>query len=110
MKSHIKVYVTPEEKEELRAKAETCNVSISSFLKSAAFAERQITTEDQNLAMELTRAAGVMGKYVGVLVMQLRKHEYINDRTIEELGRELTYARQSRINLMRAARKAIGKY
>lgn len=110
MRSHIKVYVTQEEKEVLRERADICNVSVSGYLRAAAFAERQITKEDHNLALELTRASGVMGKYAGILLMQLRKHEYINERTIEELRNELGYAIQARVNLMNAARKIIGKY
>lgn len=109
-KSHIKVYVTPEDKEVLKERANICNVSISTYLRTAAFAERQITMEDHKLALEFTKAAGVMGKYVGILVMQLRKHEYINDRTIDELRKELGYAVQARINLMNGAKKIIGKY
>lgn len=110
MRSHIKVYVTPEEKEVLKERAAICNVSVSRYLKSTAFAERQISKEDYKLAMEFTKAAGVMGKYVGVLMMQLRKHEYVNDRTVEELRNEMGYAIQARINLMNGVKKIIGKY
>ena len=105
-KTAIKVYCSPEEKKTLILLAEEYNISLSQLLLKSVTGVKLISKHDVEMIKEISAAAGIVGKYTGMLKIHLNRYE-LKDYTQKEIMREFKLACQAREKLLQLAQKML---
>lgn len=65
--SHIKVFVTPEERAKIEGKAQAANLSLSAYLRALALNHKMRSRLDLKAVADLAKASGVLESYMKTL-------------------------------------------
>jgi hypothetical protein len=79
----IKVHCLPDEKAKIEARAKSCSMSVSHFLRARGMGFRPKSILDADAVMELVKVNADQGRLGGLLKMWLT-----NDERIAAMGRE----------------------
>jgi hypothetical protein len=97
----VKVWVTPQEKETIAAKAAAHSLSASAYLRQLGLALAVQSTVDQRTVLELVAINADLGRLGGLIKMWLT-----NDRSFESLsGQALQRKLEGVLNQVRALQK-----
>lgn len=102
----IKVYCSVERKEQLLKLAKQYNISLSKFMLSAVTGVKLINEADYKTIKEITAAAGIVGKYTGMLKIHLNRYE-LKDYTQKQIMREFKLACEARKKLLELSQKML---
>lgn len=81
----LRVWVAPEEKDQIQTNAESCSLSCSAYLRQLGLGYIPASKLDATAMRELAKVNGDMGRLSGLLKMMLTNKE----RHTPELGRRL---------------------
>lgn len=102
----IKVYCSVERKEQLLKLAKQYNISLSKLMLSAVTGVKLISEADYKTIKEITAAAGIVGKYTGMLKIHLNRYE-LKDYTQKQIMREFKLACEARKKLLELSQKML---
>lgn len=102
----IRVYCSAERKEQLLKLAKQYNISLSKFMLSAVTGVKLISEADYKTIKEITAAAGIVGKYTGMLKIHLNRYE-LKDYTQKQIMREFKLACEARKKLLELSQKML---
>lgn len=102
----IKVYCSVERKEQLLKLANQYNISLSKLMLSAVTGVKLINEADYKTIKEITAAAGIVGKYTGMLKIHLNRYE-LKDYTQKQIMREFKLACEARKKLLELSQKML---
>lgn len=102
----IKVYCSVERKEQLLKLAKQYNISLSKLVLSAVTGVKLISEADYKTIKEITAAAGIVGKYTGMLKIHLNRYE-LKDYTQKQIMREFKLACEARKKLLELSQKML---
>lgn len=102
----IKVYCSVERKEQLLKLAKQYNISLSKLMLSACTGVKLISEADYKTIKEITAAAGIVGKYTGMLKIHLNRYE-LKDYTQKQIMREFKLACEARKKLLELSQKML---
>ena len=102
----IKVYCSVERKEQLLNLAKQYNISLSKLMLSAVTGVKLISEADYKTIKEITAAAGIVGKYTGMLKIHLNRYE-LKDYTQKQIMREFKLACEARKKLLELSQKML---
>lgn len=102
----IKVYCSVERKEQLLKLAKQFNISLSKLMLSAVTGVKLISEADYKTIKEITAAAGIVGKYTGMLKIHLNRYE-LKDYTQKQIMREFKLACEARKKLLELSQKML---
>lgn len=102
----IKVYRSVERKEQLLKLAKQYNISLSKLMLSAVTGVKLISEADYKTIKEITAAAGIVGKYTGMLKIHLNRYE-LKDYTQKQIMREFKLACEARKKLLELSQKML---
>lgn len=102
----IKVYCSVERKEQLLKFAKQYNISLSKLMLSAVTGVKLISEADYKTIKEITAAAGIVGKYTGMLKIHLNRYE-LKDYTQKQIMREFKLACEARKKLLELSQKML---
>lgn len=78
----IKVYVLPDERTEIEARAQQARMSNSTYLRQLGQGYEPASTVDHEAVLELIRAKGELGRLGGLLKMWLTNDERLDNERI----------------------------
>ena len=87
--SPIKVWVTPDEKAAIRAKAGAHSLSASSYLRRLGLALRVESTIDQQAILDLVKINADLGRFGGLIKMWLTSNADFQSLSAQGLQRKL---------------------
>lgn len=102
----IKVYCSVERKKQLLKLAKQYNISLSKLMLSAVTGVKLISEADYKTIKEITAAAGIVGKYTGMLKIHLNRYE-LKDYTQKQIMREFKLACEARKKLLELSQKML---
>lgn len=108
-KTAIKVYCSPEEKNQVQALAEKYNVSCSHLLLSTAMHYQLLSRTDEETVKQLSKLSGILGKHVGMLKQLLSVYD-TKDFTRKELRRELSESKETRELILKFTQDLLNKW
>lgn len=86
--SHIKVFVTPEERGKIEGKAQAANLSLSAYLRALALNHKMRSRIDLKAVADLAKASGELGAYTKSLQL-LQESGLVDGRDVKEKIDEL---------------------
>lgn len=102
----IWVYCSAEKKQQLTKLAKQYNVSLSRLMLSAVTGIKLISEADYMKIKEISTAAGIVGKYTGMLKIHLNRYE-LKDYTQKQIMREFKLACEARKKLLALSEKML---
>ena len=102
----IRVYCSVERKEQLLKLAKQYNISLSKLMLSAVTGVKLISEADYKTIKEITAAAGIVGKYTGMLKIHFNRYE-LKDYTQKQIMREFKLACEARKKLLELSQKML---
>lgn len=85
----LRVWVAPEEKEQIQTNAESCNLSCSAYLRQLGLGYIPASKLDATAMRQLAKVNGDMGRLGGLLKMMLTNQERRTPETAAALERLL---------------------
>jgi hypothetical protein len=101
----LRVWVAPEEKEQIQTNAESCNLSCSAYLRQLGLGYIPASKLDATAMRQLAKVNGDMGRLGGLLKMILTNQERRTPETEAALERLLGDIERTQSDLRAAARK-----
>lgn len=86
--SHIKVFVTPEERGKIEGKAQAANLSLSAYLRALALNHKIRSRIDLQAVADLAKSSGELGAHVKVL-QSLQESGLVDGCDVKEKINEL---------------------
>lgn len=89
-RSEIKVFVTPEERTQIKALAASANLSLSAYLRAAGLNKDVRSVLDVKAVEEMAKVNGDLGRVAGLLKLWLatKKGEGTHPRQVEQMMKE----------------------
>ena len=89
-RSEIKVFVTPEERAQIKALASSANLSLSAYLRAAGLNRDIRSVLDVKAVEEMAKVNGDLGRVAGILKLWLatKKGEGAHPREVEKMMKE----------------------
>jgi hypothetical protein len=101
----LRVWVAPEEKEQIQINAENCSLSCSAYLRQLGLGYIPASKLDAAAMRQLAKVNGDMGRLGGLLKMMLTNQERCTPETEKALERLLGEIEEAQRELLAAAKQ-----
>lgn len=106
----LRVWVAPEEKDQIKANAESCNLSCSAYLRQLGLGYIPASSLDAKAMRELAKVNGDMGRLGGLLKMMLTNQDRRTPETEKKVENILRDLQMMQEELIAAARRINSKF